>query len=327
MRRRAFLSLLGGATLVHSKLARAQKSPVRIGFLASGRATSAYSLAQIEAIRVGLADNGLVEKRDYILETRFAAGDYARFPDLAKDLARSEATIILTNTIASVRAAQALSPPVAVVMLSINDPVQAGLIKSLAKTGNSTTGMATLAEDLTSKLLDFQKLIVPNARTIAALFNKANSTGPRFFENLKTQAAQIGITALPFPMNSAGELDSTLAALAAQRPDTLQLISDSGTLDRSDQIASFALTHKIPSFGTSTIYAESGGLLTYGSSQAELIRRSGYFVKRIIEGVPPSDLPVEQPTSLYLVVNLKTAKELGVVIRVDLQLRADKIIE
>jgi putative tryptophan/tyrosine transport system substrate-binding protein len=178
MHRRELISLLGGTAVAWPCVAHAQRAPIRIGFLAAGAAASANSAYQIDAIKQGLRDNGLFEGQDYVLESRFPAGDYERFPAMARELARAGARMILVNTIAAVRAAQNLTPPVPVVMLSINDPVGTGLIASLARPGGYTTGMARLNEDLTPKLVEFQREVVPKATTIAALFNPANPTNP-----------------------------------------------------------------------------------------------------------------------------------------------------
>ena len=151
-------------------------------------ATSRYTLNLVKAIKQGLFDFGLVEGRDYSLQSCYAEGDYERFPALAQELAQTGTTIILAHTIASVRAAQKLNPPIAVVMLSINDPVGAGLVVSLSKPAGNTTGLANLEEDLTTKLLEFQRSIVPTARTMAALFNPRNPTHSSFLEKLRAQA-------------------------------------------------------------------------------------------------------------------------------------------
>jgi putative ABC transport system substrate-binding protein len=326
MHRRELITLLGGAAAwpfaVH-----AQKAPVRLGFLASGAAGSANSAAQIDGIKQGLRDNGLIEGQDYILDARFAAGNYERFPEMARELAQAGARMILVNTIASVRAAQNLVPPLPVVMLAINDPVGTGLIANLARPGGFTTGMATLNEDLTPKLVEFQREIIPTATTIAALFNPANPTNPTFIGNLRKVAGAIGMQVLPVALKSPNELDSVFAALVAQHPDTLQLVADSGNLDLSDRIAALALAHRLPSFSTITVYAEVGGLLAYGISLRTLFVRSVSFIKRILDGAKPGDLPVEQPTKIELVINLRTAKELGLSIPPTLLSRADDVIE
>jgi putative tryptophan/tyrosine transport system substrate-binding protein len=327
MRRREFIGLVGGAAAAWPLAANAQKQPIRLGFLASGTAGSASSAVQIGAIKQGLGDNGLIEGRDYVLETRFAAGNYERFPEMARELAQSGARVILALTISSVRAAQNVTPPVPVVMLAINDPVGTGLVASLARPGGHTTGMATLNEDLTPKLLEIQHEVLPKAKTIATLFNPLNPTNPPFLARLGSAASAMGMTVLPFPLKSPDELDSVFAALAAQRPDMLQIVADSGIIDMHDHIAALAVAHRLPSFANLTNYARFGGLMAYGISLEALFIRATYFVKRIMDGASPGDLPVEQPTKFELAVNLKTANALGLGISPTLLSRADEVIE
>lgn len=327
MRRRAFIRLVGGAAATWPLAARAQQSTIPVvGLLASGAEGSGYTTVQIRAIKQGLHDNGLVENRDYVLNVHFAAGKYERFPEMARDLAQAGARVMLVNTISSVRAAQDLRPQIPVVMISINDPVGAGLIASLAQPGGYTTGMANLNEDVTFKLLDFQREIIPRAKTIAALFNPANSTNPRFLDQLRGAAGTIGITVLPAEFKP-DTLEAVFTTIAAQHPDALHILSDSGLYDVSDRIGAFALTQGLPSFSTNPSYVEFNGLMAYGASREQLFIRSGYYVKRILDGAKPGDLPVEQPTRVELTVNLKTAKALKLEIPTTLLSRADKVIE
>jgi putative ABC transport system substrate-binding protein len=327
MKRRRFLAALGGVAVTWPFPILAQKGPARIGFLASGAAESVNSAYQIKTIKQGFAENGLIEGRDYILDPRFSAGRYELFPAMARELAQAGASVILTNTIASVRAAQRLVPPVPVVMISINDPVGTGLITSLARPGGHTSGMATLNEDLTPKLLEFQRAILPGATTIAALYNPANPTNPAFLENLEVHAGGMGMSVRPIELRSPDALDAAFAALAAQRPDAIQVISDSATLDLSDRIAALALANRLPSFATSPDFARFGGLMAYGASRAQLYTRSAYYVKRILEGANPADLPVEQPSRIELWINQNTAKALGLTMPASLLAMADQVIE
>jgi len=163
--------------------------------------------------------------------------------------------------------------------------------------------------------------------TIAALFNPANPTNPAFLRNMAAVGGPLGIKVLPVALKSPDELDSVFATLVAQRPDTIQLVADSGNLDLSDRIAALALKHRLPSFSSVTSYAEFGGLMAYGISLRTLFIRATYYVKRILDGAKPGDLPVEQPTRIELVINLKTAKALGLSIPSTLLSRADQVIE
>jgi putative ABC transport system substrate-binding protein len=327
MQRREFMALIGGASAAWPLRARAQKAPVRIGFLASGEAGSAFSAANIDNIKQGLRENGLVDGRDYVLDVQFAAGDYELFPEMARKLAQAGARMFLVHTISSVRAAQNISPPVPVVMLTINDPVGAGLVASLARPGGHTTGMASLNEDMTPKTIEFQLEVVPKATVIAALFNPANSTNPPFMAKLSAAAGAKGMTVQPFALKSHGELDAVFSALAAQHPDTLQLIPDTGNMDLADRIATLAIAHRIPTFSNYSPFAILGGLLTYGTSERGLFTRAAFFVKRILDGATPGELPVEQPTKIELAINLKTAKALDLSIPPTLISRADEVIE
>ena len=250
MRRRQFLGVLGGAAIGLPQ-AVAQKPLPRVGFLASGAAASINSELQVKTIKRGLEDNGLVEGRDYVFEPRFSGGHYERFPELARELAQAGARVILVNTIASVRAAQSLVPPVPVVMISINDPIGTGLIASLARPGGHTTGMATLNEDLTPKLIEFQRAILPKATSIAALYNPANPTNLTFLKDLRDRAGSLGLSVTAIEVRSRDELEAAFAAFPAHRPDLLQVISDSGLLDLTDRIAALALMNRLPSFSTS----------------------------------------------------------------------------
>ena len=327
MKRREFLGLVGGVAAGWPLTAGAQKAPTRIGFLASGTATSANSAAQLGAIRQGLRDNGLKDGTDYLLETRFAAGNYLQFPEMARDLAQAGVRIILVATIASVRAAQSLTPPVPVVMIAINDPVGSGLVASLSRPGGITTGMATLNQDITPKMLEIQRELVPNCKTMAALFNPANPSNPIYVDKLRAIAGERGITVVPVELRSPAALDDAFASIAARRPDSLLIVADSGTLDQMDRIAASALAQKLPSFASIPEYAQFAGLAGYGPSQRQLNMRATYFVKKILDGANPGDLPVEQPTRLDLVINLKTARALGLDAPPALLARADEVIE
>lgn len=327
MKRRQFLRVIGGAVVALPYRSVAQKGLPRIGFLASGAAGSINSEVQVRTIKRGLEANGLTEGRDYVFEPRFSAGRYDKFPEMARELAQAGVSVILVNTIASARAAQALVPPVPVVMLSINDPIGIGLIANLARPGGHTTGVATLNEDLTPKLLEFQRAILPKAASIAALYNPGNPTNEAFLKDLRQRATSIGMSVEAIAVRSRDDLEAAFAALPAHRPDLIQVISDSGLYDLIDRIAALALMHRLPAFATSPEFTRFGGLLGYGASREALIFRSTYFVKRILDGANPGDLPVEQPSKIELWINLKIAKALDLTIPAALIATADEVVE
>jgi putative ABC transport system substrate-binding protein len=243
MRRREFIAVLGGAVAL-PLAARAQKAPVRIGFLYAGAAGSLTTTAHIAEINEGLHDNGMIEGRDYVLESRFADGRYERFPDLARELGQAGASVILVSTIAAVRAAQRLDPAVPVVMIAINDPVGTGLVASLARPGGHTTGMATLNEDLTPKILEFQRMIVPEAKILGILLNPANPSNPPMVDNIRARAGAMGVTVHSVTLRFPEELDAALAALAAGKPDALQLLGG-----RQFSISAIASPHSPSNIG------------------------------------------------------------------------------
>jgi putative ABC transport system substrate-binding protein len=327
MRRRTFIALAGSVS-AWPVVARAQ-TPARLGFLGAGTANSYYMRRLLAGLTQGLSENGMIEGRDYLLETRFA-GDYERFPALARELHQAKVRIIIASTIAAVRAAQQLSPPIPVVMAAINDPVGTGLIASLAHPGGLTTGTATLNEDVTPKLLEFLGVLVPRATTLAALYNPANPSNVKLFlPSLRRESSARGIFLIELAFESSADLGSTLSTLVAARHlDALQLLADSFVFDQADRIAALALAQRLPTLASAVEIAYAGALLAYGLSVAELYRRSAYYVKRILhEGANPADLPVEQPTRVGLVINLKTAKALGVDVPGQLLARADDVIE
>jgi hypothetical protein len=192
MRRRELIALLGGAAATWPLSAHSQ-TPVRLGYLSAGTATSFYMRRTLAGLTQGFTENGMIEGRDYLLETRYAEGDYERFPALARELQQAKVRIILPSTIAAVRAAQQLSPPIPVVMPAINDPVGTGLIASLAHPGGLTTGTATLNQDVTPKLLEFLQVVVPRAATLATLYNPANPSNLNFLPVLRSQCDARGI--------------------------------------------------------------------------------------------------------------------------------------
>jgi putative ABC transport system substrate-binding protein len=327
MHRREFITFVGGAAVMWPHAARAQKAPVVIGFLGSQAAPPPPRDPQTVAFNQGFLDQGLIQGRDFILELRFTGGDDERFPEFARDLARLNARMVLANTPAGVRAVQRLDPPMPVVMVIMNDPVGAGLVASLAHPGNHTTGTASLNEDITPKLLEFVREIIPKASVLAVLFNPLNPTNPVILENLRVKADFVGVTVLPIALKPRDDLDALFAALGAQRPDALQIIGDPGIGDLRDRIAALALVHRLPLFSTNLLIVEAGGLVSYGASVNKILRRTGYYVKKILEGTSPADLPIEQPTGLELIINLKTAKTLGIEIPATLLARADQVIE
>ena len=326
MRRRSFLQL--AATSVLWPLGgRAQGTPARIGFLYAGHAGTAGFKAQLGEVGEGMRDEGLIEGRDYVFDIRAAAGNYDGLPALAQALAKSGVRMILANTAAAVRAVQAVDLPVPIVMISINNPVGTKLIDSLARPGGRTTGTATLVEDLTPKMLEFQQMVVAGAKVIGVITNPSNPTNAPMAAGLDALARTMGMSVRMVPLRSPDELDAAFAMLAAGGVDALHLIADAGNLDLGDRIAAFAIARKLPFLATYPPICDVGGLLGYGPSRRKLLARTGHYVRRILDGSSPADLPVEQPVQIELAINLRTARQIGIEVPARLQQIAETVVE
>jgi putative tryptophan/tyrosine transport system substrate-binding protein len=329
MRRREFIMLLGGAAIASPVLwplpLHAQQKPWTIGFMGAGAADTSAPL--LEAVRQGLRENGLVEGKDVVLEPRWAEGHYERFAAHARELTEQGARAIIVTTIAACRAAQRATSVIPIIMANLNDPAGSGLVASLSRPGGNTTGLATLAQDVTPKLLEFLHIVLPNAKTVAALFNPANPSNLVFLDKVRVQASPLGIKVQDFALKAPGELDAAFDAIASQRADAVLVIPDAATLDFGTRIAALQLQHRLPVVSTDSDLTSAGGLISYGTSRRENYRRSAYFVKKVLDGVKPADLPVEQPTRILLSLNLATAKVLGLAIPPTMIVRADEVIE
>jgi putative ABC transport system substrate-binding protein len=326
VKRRKFITLIGSAAAAWSFGAGAQQKSARLAFLGSGAAASSAPL--LDALKQGLRENDLIEGQDYVLDVRWAEGEYDRFPELVQELlVNQKPTVIIVHTIAAARAAQSATSTIPIVMASMNDPVGSGLVTSLARPGGNTTGLATLNQDLTPKLLEILHVVLPKASAIAVLFNPANPSNRVYLESTRAASAPMGIAVQAFELKTPAALNSVFDTLATKTFDALLVFPDAALSDLSDRIAALALQDRIPVLSTNSDTTAAGGLVSYGVSRRENFRRSAYFIRRILDGAKPADLPVEQPTRILLSINLKTAKELGLTIPQTLLSTADEVIE
>jgi putative ABC transport system substrate-binding protein len=279
----------------------------------------------VDGIRDGLRAEGLVEGRDYVLDLHWADGVYDRFPAFAREAVQRDSRVILATTIAAVRAAQRATGTIPIVMTTINDPVGAGLIASLARPGGNTTGIANLTEDVTPKVLDITRAIIPKLTVVAVLSNPANPSNRVMLQKIrKGSGGRPAIRSFEF---RTGALAQVFDDVVRQRPDALLVINDAAIIDDRAQIADLGLQHRIPVFSSIPELTDAGALAGYGPPRIELYRRSARYVKKILDGARPADLPVEQPTRVELSVNLKTARHLGISIPDTVLGRADRTIE
>ena len=231
------------------------------------------------------------------------------------------------TTVAAARPAQRSTSTIPIVMALMNDPVGNNLVASLARPGGNTTGMASLNQDVTPKLLELLHTALPQANSVAALYNPTNPSNMVFLNRVRTQAAPLGIVISDFAVNTPDELNAAFRTIAAQGSQALLVIPDAATLDLGARVAALSLENRIPVVSTDTDLTGAGGLISYGVSRREAYRRSAYFVRKVLDGVKPADLPVEQPTRILLSVNLKTAKALGLAVPPSLIVAADEVIE
>lgn len=321
--RRSFL--LAVCAMVSWSPAHAQKKPPVVAYL--GSSTLAPTAIFLDAFKQGMRDSGLVEDRDYTLEFRWAQDHYERFPALAAELVRGKPAVIVVQTIASARAAQQATPSIPIVMAGLTDPVGMGLVASLARPGGNITGLSSMAEDIADKLIEILHTAVPQAKSIAVLYNPANPSNLTFLDRMRTAAVALGTTVRPVEFANADNLEALLIAVMRQPPDALMISADSALHGQRDRISALALRYRLPTIAQLPEYTEAGALLGYGQSRREAHRRTAGYVAKILNGAMPGDLPVEQPTRMVFIVNLKTAKALGLTIPPSLLLRADVVIQ
>jgi putative tryptophan/tyrosine transport system substrate-binding protein len=327
MRRRRFIILLGGVA-AWPMAARAQQQSAksaRIGFLT--RKTDASVSAQIEAFRQGLADRGWVEGRNIRIEYRDAEGKVERLVALAEELVALNVDVIVTVDTPPTQAAKQATSTIPIVVAVSADPVGAGLVQSLAHPGGNTTGLSLLAPETDQKTLELLKEVLPKAKRVAMMFDPKNQGMMFRLRATESAASKLAIELQSIPAPGARELDDALAAAAVNPPDAVIVLSPIYAAYR-DEIGGFVTKTKIPlSFDTRGLAAEPGALLSYGADISALLRRAATFVDKILKGAKPADLPVEQPTRFELVINLKTAKALGLNIPQTLLATADDVIE
>ena len=299
--------------------------PPRIVWIWPGSASG--EAVRSSAFKDGMRENGMVEGQHYVLDERYADGKYDRFPALTEELLALKPAIIMVNTIASVRVAQQATKTVPIVFVATNDPVGSGLIASYARPGANTTGLSSQNEDAMIKQLELLRELIPRMKQIAVLVNPGNPSGPKLFEYFHAAAGRLGIDAKAFDAVSPQGLDAAFDAITQDRPDALVMMSDAMFNSERERISAFALSNRIPVSSTARETTASGGLISYGVLQLDLFRRSATYVKKILAGAKPADLPVEQPTKFQLTINLKTAKAIGIAIPQSLLARADEVIQ
>jgi len=325
MNRREFIFILGGAAAGWPLALHAQQKamPV-IGFLRAGSKLS-FPNAFMAAFHKGLSDTGYVEGQNLAIEDRWAEGHYDRLPALAAALVGRKVDLISTGATPATRAAKNATSTIPIVFMGVGDPVGFGLVTSLARPGGNLTGFSDLNTELNPKRLELLAELVPQARTIAFLVNP-NQTVGRFIR-IQEAARSKGVQLAILKAGTEAEIDAAFAALVELHAGALLVTGDIFFATRREQLVALASRHAVPAIYISSDFAAAGGLISYGIDYATVFRETGVYAGRILKGEKPADLPVQQPTKFELVINLKTAKALGLTVPQRLFALADEVIE
>ena len=327
MKRRTFITLLGGAAAAWPMAARAQQPKVPVmGYLNPG---SAASSAQTLAIfRQSLAEAGYVEGRNIAIEYRFAEGQYDRLPAMASELVRREVTVIVaTGGTAPALAAKAATATIPIVFSVTDDPVALGLVVSFARPGGNATGVNFPLAELAAKQLGLLHEVVPAARRIGLLVNPNNSPSEAVTKDVTVAASTMGIEIGVVEADSSRAIEAAFATLVRNRAEALLIGTDPFLFSRRVQLSTLATRHAIPAAFSAREFPEAGGLMSYGTSLTEVFRQLGAYAGRILTGAKPADLPVVRSVTFEFVINMSTAKALGLEIPPTLLARADEVIE
>ena len=327
IKRRKMLVAIGAGAFVAplASFAQQQNKVWRVGFLLQ-RSLRPLDSDVVGGFPRGMRELGYVEGKNLVIEWRSAEGDYERLPALAAELVKMRVDVIVTVGNTPTVVAQQATATIPIVMGSANDPVRSGLVQSLARPGGNTTGLANIASDFAPKLLELLISMVPKVSRVAVLTNPDNNS---YSSSKSIQAAARGtkVTILPIEARTPQDIEKAFATMTQQNAGAVIVSSDGFFIQQQRQIAELALKHRLPSISSRKTFVESGILMSYGPNTVDFYQRAATYVDKIFKGAKPADLPIEQPTTLELVINRRTAMTLGLAIPQELLLRADKVIE
>jgi len=325
MRRREFITLIGGAA-AWPLAARAQQAAniARIGFMRAATPTE----KDFNALRSGLRTLGYVEGQNILIEQRYAAGAHDRLGELAAELVRLEMDVIVVDGTPAAKAAKAATARIPIVFTLVSDPVALGLAASLSRPGANLTGLtSSVGFQLAGKRVELLKNIKPDLARLAVLKNPDQPGSGRYLSEAEKAAGVLGLTVRTFDARTQDDLSAAFAMMVEWRADGVTTLNDAMFYSQRERIVTLARENRLASVYPETAFVEAGGLVSYGPSLPDLFLRAAPYVDKILKGAKPADLPIEQPTKFELVVNLKTAKALGLTVGREFALRADEVIE
>ena len=313
--------LLGCGAMAQAQ--QAKKIP-RIGVLLSGSRSSTST--NTDAFRQGLRELGYVEGQNIIIEYRWGDGKEGSLPNLFAEVMRLNPDVIVTGSTPAVLAAKNATRTIPIVMTNSSDAVRDGLVASLARPGGNVTGLSIFVPELTGKRLELLKETVPKLSRVATIWNTANPGNTPLLKDMEVAARELGLKLQSVGIRGPDDLEGAFATIAKSHAGALNVLSDAFMATNRTLITGLALKNRLPSIYPSDGYVQAGGLMSYGPSLTATYQRAAYFVDKILKGAKPADLPVEQPTRFELVVNLKTAKQIGLTIPPNVLARADRVI-
>ena len=326
MERRTFMAVMAGGLLAAPLAAEAQPTGkvYRVGFLWDSPAVWPHAL---EGFRQGLRDLGWVEGKNIVVEYRWAEGHFDRLPSLAEELVRLKVDVIVAPTSIYAGAAKRATSTIPIVFASHADPIGSGHVASLAHPGTNATGLTVVMSETMAKSLELLKATVPGLRRVAVIWDPATPSHAPALKAVEATGRALGLRLQPLAVRSVTEFDSAFSAIVQEHAGAVLVLSTPLFMGGAKRLAELAMIHKLPTMFGPREHVEAGGLMSYSPDRADLYRRAAIYVDKILKGANPADLPVQQATNFELVINLKTAKALGLTIPQPLLQRADQIID
>lgn len=326
-RRNFVMVLVAGAFAPIASFAQQKSKIWRVGFLAQRRLEFVDSDVAYGPFVQGMRELGYVVGKNLVIEWRSADGKSERLSELAAELVRMKVDVLATQGTPAAQAAQKATGTIPIVMIGMGDPVGSGLVKSLARPGGNSTGLSIMTADLAPKLLEMLRATVPNATRVAVLVNPANSANILGLRGIQAAAQKLGVEIQPVEVGTPQEIANAFTAMMNHKATALIVPLEAFFQQQRSQIVELATKHRLPTIGAYPQFVEAGGLMSYGQSVRENFGRAAYYVDRILKGANPGDLPVEQPMRFEMVVNLRTAKALGITVPPTIMVQATRVIE